>query len=159
LTQDQHQDLNLLEDINRICRAFRRQFSQGKPPRLEIFLLEVGPDGRENLFSNLLEIELNYRRSKKQNPTSSEYLKRFPNLERAVRRAFFEPTVGSYDSANDEGGATRSLVDAGGQPEDSPTFSIPDANRLGTYELVSVLGPAPNADTHLPTNGNQDLER
>lgn len=131
--------VNVFEQISQICRDFRKQISQGRSPRIENFLSAVSDDGRETLFSNLLEIEINFRRSKGQNPTSEEYLKRYSQFARQVRRAFFEPTMASVDSGDGDA-ATRSIKDAFDSSEHTLTFQIPDANTLGDYELMRELG-------------------
>ena len=113
--------------------------SQGRSPRIEKYLSIISEDGCENLFSNLLEIDISFRRGQGEPPTSAEYLKRFPQYTRLVRRAFFEPTI-DPDSATDDGGAT---VSRGGQANDqtlAPTFEIPDNNQLGDYQLLGKLG-------------------
>ena len=113
--------------------------SQGRSPRIEKYLSIISEDGCENLFSNLLEIDISFRRGQGESPTSAEYLKRFPQYTRLVRRAFFEPTI-DPDSATDDGGAT---VSRGGQANDqtlAPTFEIPDNNQLGDYQLLGKLG-------------------
>lgn len=130
---------NVFEQISQICRDFRKQMSQGRSPRIEKYLSIISEDGCENLFSNLLEIEISFRRGQGESPTSAEYLKRFPQYTRLVRRAFFEPTI-DPDSATDDGGATLSR---GGQANDealAPTFEIPDNNQLGDYQLLGKLG-------------------
>ena len=79
--------VNIFEQINQICREFRKQISQGKSPRIERFLAQVPEDGRDTLFANLLEIEVNYRHRKGEAPGTEEYVNRFPNFTRQVRRA------------------------------------------------------------------------
>ena len=140
MTQKNVDSVNVFEQISQICRDFRKQISQGKPPRIEKYLSAISEDGRENLFSNLLEIELRFRQSKGQNPTSEEYLKRFSQYAKQVRRAFFEPTMASIDSGDSGDDGTRSLKDAFDASEHTLTFQIPDANRLGDYELIRELG-------------------
>ena len=138
-TQDQA-SVNIFDQISQICREFRKQISQGKLPRIEKHLAKIGEDGKENLFSNLLEIEINYRHRKGEQPATDEYLKRFPQYAMQVRRAFFEPTLGSVDSASSVDGETKSHKDAGASAAGVPNFDIPAANRLGDYELIRELG-------------------
>ena len=132
--------VNVFEQISQICRDFRNQISQGRSPRIEKYLSAIQEEGRENLFSNLLEIELRFRQSKGQSPSSEEYLKRFSQYAKQVRRAFFEPTMASVDSGDSCDDGTRSLKVAFDASEHTLTFQIPDANRLGDYELIRELG-------------------
>lgn len=138
MNQKNVESQNILEQISQICRDFRKQISQGKPARIEKYLSGISEDGRETLFSNLLEIEINFRQRKGDHPTTDEYLKRFPQFAKQVRRAFFEPTMASVDSDGSVDEATRPLKDA--TSESTLTFQIPNANRMGDYELVREVG-------------------
>ena len=132
--------VNVFEQISQICRDFRKQISKGNSPSIESYLSAVSEDGRETLFSNLLEIELRFRQGKGETPTSEEYLKRYTQFAKLVRRAFFEPTVASIETSASGDGATQSFKDAVAASEHSLNLNIPDANRLGDYELVRELG-------------------
>ena len=138
MNQKNVESQNILEQISQICRDFRKQISQGKPARIEKYLSGISEDGRETLFSNLLEIEINFRQRKGDHPTTDEYLKRFPQFAKQVRRAFFEPTMASVDSDGSVDEATRPLKDA--TSESTLTFQIPNANCMGDYELVREVG-------------------
>ena len=134
------ENVNVFEQISQICRDFRKQISQGKSPLIEKYLSAVSEDGREILFSNLLEIEINYRRSKGKDPSSNEYLTRFAQYAKQIRRAFFEPTLASIDLGNVDNESTHSLLDPNAPKDIESTFDFVDANRLGDYELVRELG-------------------
>lgn len=134
--------VNILDRIDQLARDFRKQVAQQNSPRIEEFLTLVATEGRESLFSRLLEIEINYRRSQGDLPTSDVYLKRFPHFKRQVRRAFFEPSQASVDSdvsRNEEAGEP---LDHVADPEShlAPTDDLTDANVFGAYERLSELG-------------------
>ena len=134
---------NILEQIRKLSRDFGKQISQGKSPRIQKFLSQISEEGRADLFSNLLGIETNYRRSKGESPSSAEYAKRFPQYKKQVRRAFFEPTMGSADSsASTDGDDQTASLRSPGRDVDAlePTFELPDTNHLGDYELIRKLG-------------------
>ena len=134
---------NLLEQIRKLTRDFGKQISQGKSPRIQKFLSQISEEGHADLFFNLLGIETNYRRSKGESPTSDEYVRRFPQFKKQVRRAFFEPTMGSVDSsASTDGDDQTASLRSPNQVSDAfaPTYELPDANRLGDYELIRKLG-------------------
>ena len=134
---------NILEQIRKLSRDFGKQISQGKSPRIQKFLSQISEEGRDDLFANLIAAEINFRRSQGQNPTSDEYVKRFPQFKKQVRRAFFEPTMGSVDSSGSTA-ATITLSRFAALDKDAaalaPTYELPDANRLGDYELIRELG-------------------
>lgn len=134
---------NVLEQIKQVGRAFGKQLSQGKSPRIEKFLSQVPAEAQENLFANLIGIEVNYRQRKGETPTSDEYLRRFPKYKKEVRRVFFEPTMGSVDSsASTDGDDQTASLRSRGHDSDAlaPTYELPDANHLGDYELIRKLG-------------------
>lgn len=134
---------NILEQIRKLSREFGKQISQGKSPRIQEFLSQISTEGRADLFANLIAAETNFRRSQGESPTSDEYLKRFPQYKKQVRRAFFEPTMGSVDSSSSTDGDDQTAsLRRPGQNADAlePTFELPDANRLGDYELIRKLG-------------------
>lgn len=131
--------VNVFDQINQVCRDFRKRISQGKSPPIENLLPQVAEDGRETLFSNLLDIEISFRQRQGNTPTSDEYLQRFPQYTKQVRRAFFEPSVDGLQ-ANDEGGATKSYEDAADQTNVDPTLELPNLKRLGDYDLIRELG-------------------
>ena len=135
--------VNVFQQISEICREFGKHLSKGKAPRIEKLLSQVSEEGREHLFANLLATEINYRRSEGESPTSDEYLGRFPQFKKQVRRAFFEPTMASVDAgASSDGEAqTKSLGGSDRTPEaPTQTFELANAKRLGEYELIREVG-------------------
>ena len=126
--------VNILEQIRKLSRDFGKLISQGKSPRIQSYLKKVTEEAREDLFRDLLAVEINFRRSKGESPTSDEYVKRFPQFKQQVRRAFFEPTMGSVDSSASTGGDDQTASHRSpGRDVDglAPTYELPDANRLG----------------------------
>ena len=101
---------NILEQIRELSREFRKQISGDKSPRIERYLSRISGEGRGDLLQNLLEIEVRYRHGKGESPTSDEYVKRFPQFKKQVRRAFFEPTMGSVDSSASTDGDDQTAV-------------------------------------------------
>ena len=121
--------IDVFESIQAICRDFRKRLKRGEHQRIENYLGSIDESSREMLFQNLLHIDIEYRRRHEQEPTSEEYIDRFPSYTRLVREAFFESTMMSRDLAHDTA-------------EDDPTVVIgmPAARRLGDYELRRELG-------------------
>lgn len=132
--QPPNQDnVNIFEQINSICKEFRRAIRSGGRPEIEEWLTRVNGDARTTLFSNLLEIEVNHRFRSNESPTSGDYLKRFPQFASQVRQVFDESTMGSIEEI--PGASGDSAVDTM-----TRTFDNPAANRLGDYELIRELG-------------------
>ena len=141
--QPDNTPVNVFQQISEICREFGKHLSKGKTPRIEKLLSQVSEEGREHLFANLIATEINYRRSEGESPTSEEYLKRFPQFKKQVRRAFFEPTMASVDleASTDGKPQTRSLGVSDRAPDArTQTFEFANAKRLGDYELIRELG-------------------
>lgn len=123
------QKVNAFEQIQSLCLDFRRQLKSGAPKRIEDYLDCVDQPSRDMLFQNLLHVEIEFRRRQNEQPTSDEYVDRFPDLARLVRQAFFESTVMSM-SPHVETPADQRTVQRG----------LPGARKLGEYELLRELG-------------------
>ena len=67
-------------------QAFRRQ----EQPRIEDYLGRCSPVVRQNLFTELLRSEIEFRQKAGQVPTLAEYLLRFPTWSEAVSAIFAE---------------------------------------------------------------------
>lgn len=128
-----NQSVNVFEHIILICREFRKQISKGEQPQFRKFLAQVSEEARSTLFSNLLEIELSFRRSRGDTPTSEEYVNKFHEYRSLILRAFFEPTLMSMEALSS---AAADYV----EETVTRTFESLEANRLGDYELIQELG-------------------
>jgi len=117
------------EDVQAICRLFRKQLKQGGAVSLGEYLEKIQESSREMLFQNLLHLEIEFRRRKGEQPSSDDYFNRFPQFAAVIRQAFFESTMMSQDSD-------------GRRPDDLDTVTMdrPAARKLGQYELVRELG-------------------
>ncbi|MCA9144649.1 MAG: hypothetical protein KDB05_17755, partial [Planctomycetales bacterium] len=63
------EDINIFEDIQILCRDFRRKWKKGNQPRIEDYVGRLDEAARQTLFQNLLHVELEFRR--RQNETAS----------------------------------------------------------------------------------------
>lgn len=79
--------------VDEACVAFE---CAGRGARVEDYLSRVGPELRGTLLTELLALELEWRRGDGETPLPAEYLERFPNDAPAVRAAFGQmlPVVG-----------------------------------------------------------------
>ncbi|MEZ6128881.1 MAG: protein kinase [Planctomycetaceae bacterium] len=117
------------EQIQSLCRDFRRQLRSGARTRMEDYLDRVYEDSREMLFQNLLHIEIEFQRRQGNDPASDDYVRRFPQHARLIRQAFFESTQMSADPA------AATPADQRTELED-----VPPGRRLGDYELLRQIG-------------------
>ena len=120
---------NSFEQIQTICRDFRRKLKSGMPKRIEDYLDRVYEPSREMLFQNLLHVEIEFRRRGGEQPESNEYVARFPDLTRLVRQAFFESTMMSMSPEVETPADERTIL-----------YGMPAARKLGDYELLRELG-------------------
>ena len=134
--------LNIFDLIDSICQDFRAELKQRQAPALEKWLTKVPEEAQGNLFHNLLETEIAWRRRCGEQPSSDEYLQRFPQFARQVRKAFDEQTLLSLDARHStpHDGITGSLNDESHFGSDELNSEYPAASRLGDYELVRELG-------------------
>ena len=124
--------INIFDLIDSICAEFRRQWKAGKRPRIEDSLLKVPENAQEQLFRNLLTLEIRYRQRAGEKLTPTEYLDRFPELKKAVGDAFHYSTSVSMEALKG--------TPADDSAELTMTIEAPAANRIGDYELIRELG-------------------
>ncbi|MEW4529939.1 protein kinase [Maioricimonas sp. JC845] len=122
-------DVNDFAAIESLCRDFRRRVKAGDGPQIEQYLPQVGETARQNLFQNLLNLEVRFRNQQGQAPTSDEYKQRFPQYAREVRQAFFESTLMSMDARVETPAEVQTVH-----------FGVPAAGSLGEYQLLRELG-------------------
>ena len=120
---------NSFEQIQSLCRDFRRQLRSGAQKRIEDYLDHIDEDSREMLFQNLLHIDIEFQRRQGREPASDDYLMRFPQHPGVIRQAFFESTQMSVDPAAETPTVKRTELE-----------DVPAARRLGPYELVRQIG-------------------
>ncbi|WP_166825669.1 serine/threonine-protein kinase [Thalassoroseus pseudoceratinae] len=119
---------NVFEEIQSLCRDFRKQLKDGSTPLLEDFLQRIDESARENLFQNLLNLELQFLNKQGTPPSSDEYHRRFPRYGRSIRQAFFESTMMSQIGVDTPAAEKTILVNM--------SFD----RRIGEYDLVRELG-------------------
>lgn len=124
--------INIFDQIDSICADFRRQWKAGKRPQIEDYLDRVAESAREQLFRNLLTVEIRYRERADDRLTGDEYLTRFPQFKRAVGDALHYSTSVSIEAMQS--------TPADGSHDLTMTFEAPAAKCIGDYELIRELG-------------------
>jgi serine/threonine protein kinase len=119
---DSRLDPGPLFGILRLLKRFEDHWDRGNPISLESLLREVDGAGQEELLRQALEVELDRRRHRGENPTPMEYLRRFPQHSALIQGVFDEPA------------AACSPESAGDSPGDLPT------EPLGKFQLIGRLG-------------------
>ena len=64
--------------VDRLCDRFEAEWAAGERPSIEDLLSDVAPAAREDLFRELLRLEIAIRRSAGETPTIADYASRFP---------------------------------------------------------------------------------
>lgn len=126
----QTNNVNLFDDIQSICRDYRKHLKRGEVKPIEGFLEQIDEGSRGILFQNLLHLDTEFRRRRGENPCSDDYVSRFPTYAKLVRQAFFESTMLSHESR----------VDTPDDNDLTVTLGVPAARKLGDYELLGELG-------------------
>ncbi len=85
-----------LERIDDLCAEFERRWQANQPLTIEaVISAELPEDERDLLLSELLVLEIDYRRRNGESPAVEEYIERFPGNARTIRGAFgLEPGKG-----------------------------------------------------------------
>ena len=120
---------NPFEQIESLSSDFRKRLRNGESARIEDYLARIDESARTHLFQNLLLLELRFRGTRGEAPSSSEYIQRFPQFKAQIRQAFLEPSLSSIDGLSPS-------------PEYEPTV-VPEVaigRQLGDYELLRELG-------------------
>jgi len=122
--------------VNRSCEAFEAAWRAGNPPAIAEYLDSAEPDGRDELFRELLALEIELRREAGQDPTVEEYVDRFPARDAAVRAVFCESA-----STEAERAAGRKMADATTRlPLGLRGESAVSTNAaIGEYELIEEI--------------------
>ena len=120
---------NLFEEVESLSREFQRCLRRGEPVRIEDYVTKIDAVARATLFKDLLQLELRFRCTRGDTPTSDEYIRRFPEFGKQIRQAFLEPSRSSVD---------RIEVSATYVPTAVPKSTA--VQRLGEYELINELG-------------------
>lgn len=107
----------LMLRINQLCNKYEAAWKSGKQPTVEQALKHLAADDRSAALSELLPLEIAYRRRAGLTPRLNDYLARFPTLDRTWLAHLLEATVAS------------------GSPH---AISIPD--QLGDYKILQRIG-------------------
>lgn len=80
--------LEELRQLDQITAAFEKSWNSNSPPRIEDYLEQVNETVRDAFLTELLYLEVIYRKRRSESPTTHEYLNRFPNGNEIVQSIF-----------------------------------------------------------------------
>lgn len=101
--------------VDKICDQFESSWKAGSRPSIESFLSEVDVSTRPTLLTELIQVDICYRRQLGELPHLGEYLSRFPNESLAI-----------------------ASIDADSNGELEPTAEPP--GKLAGYQLIQIIG-------------------
>lgn len=108
------------------------EFKAGRRPRIDGYLPKVPENAREQLFRNLLPIDIRYRERGGETAQASDYVEQFPQYKRVIGDRFnFSTSIEMQKMQNTPDGDSADLP---------VTIEAPAANRIGDYELLRELG-------------------
>ncbi len=84
--------------IHRACERFEAEWKSGSRPQIETYLSSCSVDDRCPVFCELLALELELRCGQGERPSLDEYVRRFPDLDRAIDAAFRNAHNRFFDS-------------------------------------------------------------
>jgi len=120
--------------VDRLCDEFESHWRSDNPPQIEEYLSRVPSSNRRELFSQLIGIELHWRRQRDGEPDAEEYHRRFPQDADLLDREI-HASDDSTAHPDDERGDTFSV---GG------TITMPSGTdvpgRFGNYDLLAEIG-------------------
>jgi WD40 repeat protein/predicted Ser/Thr protein kinase len=129
--------LTVLERIDEVCTRFEKRWRNGHRPDIRDFLDGAGEE-RQALFRALLELELEYRRKRGEQPTADEYRQRFPEEDGSVVFA----SIVREQAPADEALSGSSLSFDATSPNRSPPTEPPPlpSSMLARYRIERILG-------------------
>ena len=129
---EKHVSINIFDLIDSICADFRNEWKAGTRPRIEDSLPKVSENAREQLFRNLLPIDIRYRERSGETAQAVDYVEKFPQYKRVIGDRF------NFSTSIEMQAMQRTPAD---DSSDLPvTIDAPAANRIGDYELIRELG-------------------
>lgn len=120
--------------IRESCDQYQTAVEQGESPELATYIHAVEESSQPTLLRNLLHVELKRRRSAGENPTSAEYVSKFPEHTDLISNVFLETS--SLRSAV----AAQSMPGIGVMANSLSPTNMPTGDLLGQYRLIRELG-------------------
>ena len=131
-------------ETEQICQKFEQAWEQGKPQAIETVLRAGDQASNSHLLEKLLRIEIQQRLQRGEQPTSAEYVERFPQCGSLVQ-AILSPTLFPDDT----------LDLKTNQPADTTDFSY----NLMSQPTAGDPPPGSGSATGLPSNPRQSIGR
>ena len=134
MTQDH--DRSMLEQVDVICAGYLDALEQGTPKPIEVFLEGAARELREDLFRELLALELELRADAGEQPAIEEYETRFSEFSAVVEIVFEE----HRDAAAPALGTDTSTPGAACEDTAIAVPFLKQGQQFGRYRILRPLG-------------------
>jgi serine/threonine-protein kinase len=138
-----------LQQIDAVCDRFESEWRAGRCPDLACYVSEAPPGGRASLLRDLLNVDVEYRLRRGEQPDPQWYGARFPELVQVVDAAFLSRheralTTDRGKAGGSAGGSTAILPAAARGTEPSAaagcTLDAPSESAVPGYQILEELG-------------------
>ncbi len=125
-------DAHQHEKVEQICTPFEEAWKHGESPRIEAYhgKMEAKEPVRTFLLTELLGLEIEYRRNRGEDPRAEDYECRFPEYTEAIS--------GLFEEVSESVKGTRDRSEGGTDADSEPPEPLPKS--VARYEVVKLLG-------------------
>ena len=81
---------DVLQEIDDVCTQFEQELRQGQAPDIAVFVSSANAGVRQQLFRELLTLEMEFQRGRGETPRLEEYQERFPDRARLIKYLYLE---------------------------------------------------------------------
>ena len=125
--------------ISALNDQFEAALRSGTSPQIEDFLEEITPHSRDDLFRQLLSVEVEYRIETGEQPAISDYVKRFPMFRSFIEEIFTENAWSTISPSRDEQSGFAETVYPDKRSH-RPADNLPRHRVIDRYKLLQKLG-------------------
>ena len=120
-----------IDQIDQICDDYERELKEQQDPKIEVYLYRVPEQLRDRLLRDLVEVDFDFTRHKRQNDFG-EYFRRFPK-DSEVLEEVQEKLIHNAETKVPDGGYDDSTPS-------SNRFGRPNLSRFEFREMVGIGG-------------------
>ncbi len=120
--------------VDRLCDEFESHWRSDEPPEIEEYLSRAPSSNHRELLSQLLGIELHWRRQREDELDAEEYHRRFPQDAELLNREL-HATGGSTENLDGDPGETLGVDGVVTIPSGADALG-----RFGNYDLLGEIG-------------------